>query len=78
MSDNQQVHYAPIIDGGDVQELKLALLRSIDHARKSSAEVAEYKAKLDGALGLIAQLRSEIESLRRSHGIPPDQTALEP
>lgn len=78
MSDAEHVHYAPIIDRGDIQELKLALLRSIDHARKSAAEVAEYKAKLDGALGLIAELRSEIEILRRHLGTAPDRESPRP
>lgn len=72
MSDSDQVHYSSIIDRGDVQELRMALLRSIDHARKNSAELAEYKAKLDGALGTVARLAAELEQLKRAQVPGPD------
>lgn len=66
MSDSDQVHYSSIIDRGDIQELRMSLLRAIDHARKNSAELAECKAKLDGALGTVARLTAELEQLKRA------------
>lgn len=66
MSDFDHVHYSSIIDRGDIQELRMALLRSIDHARKNSAELAECKAKLDGALGTVTRLAAELEQLKRT------------
>lgn len=72
MSDSDQVHYSTIIDRGDMNELRMALLRSIDHARKNSAELAEFKAKLDGALGTIARLAAELERVKQAQVLGPD------
>jgi hypothetical protein len=57
-------HFAAIIDSYSIPELKLALLRAIDHAHKCSAEISEYKAQLDGAIGTIHGLQEENESLK--------------
>ncbi len=65
MTLSEQPHYAQLIDGQSIDDLKLALLRAIDHARKSSAEIAAYKAQLDGAIGTIHSLQEEIDLLRR-------------
>lgn len=62
--DNLQ-HFAAIIDSQSQDELKLALLRAIDHARKNSADIAAYKAQLDGAMGTIHELREQIDSLKQ-------------
>lgn len=59
MGDNDLVHYAATIDSLSNEELKLALLRAIDHARRSIAEVAEQRAVLDGTLYHIDELRRE-------------------
>lgn len=78
MSEFDHVHYSSIIDRGDIQELRMALLRSIDHARKNSAELAEYKAKLDGALGNVARLAAELEQLKRAHVPGSDGSSSNP
>lgn len=75
MNDPDQVHYSSIIDRGDIQELRMALLRSIDHARKNSAELAECKAKLDGALGTVARLAAELERMKRTQVPGSDGTS---
>jgi hypothetical protein len=63
MSD-ELPHYAAIVDSYSEAELKLAVLRAIDHARKTSAEIDEYRARLDGALGTLAALREENSQLK--------------
>lgn len=63
MSD-ELPHYAAIVDSYSEAELKLAVLRAIDHARKTSAEIDEYRARLDGALGALAALREENSQLK--------------
>lgn len=57
-------HYASLVDSHSVAELKLAVLRAIDHARKTSAEIDEYRARLDGALGALSALREENRQLK--------------
>lgn len=65
MKTDELPHFASIVDSSSVEELKLALLRAIDHARKCSAEIDEYKAQLDGAIGTIHALHEEIADLNR-------------
>jgi predicted nuclease with TOPRIM domain len=64
MKENTKPHYSAIIDRSSIEELKLALLRSIDHARKSTAELAEMSATLEGAIGQITRLETENGQLR--------------
>lgn len=63
MTNDEKPHYAAMIDGSSIEELKLALLRAIDHARKSSAEVAAIRAELDDANDIISALRRENQEL---------------
>lgn len=45
-------------------ELKLAVLRAIDHAHKVSAEMIENRAMADAAIGQLAGLKNEITQLK--------------
>lgn len=64
MDKDDLPHFAAIIDSQSIDELKLTVLRAIDHARKSASEIDEYKARLDGALGQLEGLREENRILR--------------
>lgn len=64
MTAEDRPHYSAIIDGYSMPELKLALLRAIDHARKCSAEIERYKSQLDAAVANTIDLRAEIQSLK--------------
>lgn len=57
-------HFAALIDEASSNELKLGLLRAIDHARKTSAEIAVYKALLDDARVRISELSKENRELQ--------------
>lgn len=62
---NEVAHYSSIIDNQSDTELKLTVLRALDHARKTSAEIDEYRARLDGALGALVALREENRQLKK-------------
>lgn len=64
MTKDTAPHYLPFIESSSIHELKLALLRSIDFARKCGAEVAEMKAQLDRVIGYTAKLEAENTQLR--------------
>ena len=57
-------HAASLIDQMSVSELKLAVLRAIDHAHKISAEMIENRAMTDAAIGQLAGLKNEVQNLR--------------
>lgn len=75
MNPQTQPHYVHIVDSASTDELKLALLRAIDHARKSAAEIEEYKARLDGALGTINERNFEIAQLMERLERAPIETS---
>lgn len=62
-SFDSDVHFASLVDNASQDELKLGLLRAVDHARKSSAEIATYKALLDDARGRIDELQRDLHRL---------------
>jgi len=61
---SNELHYSKLIDQSSREDLQLALLRAIDHAKKSSSEIAEYKARLESALHLIRHLEGQILNLQ--------------
>ena len=56
-------HVAAQLVDLSVEELRLALLRAIDHAVHNESEFLEVKARLDGALGQVAALRNRLSEL---------------
>jgi hypothetical protein len=70
VADNFGRDYAPLIDEASPEELKLALLRAIDHNRKVACEIDKYKAAADRANAELVALRSELRHrglIRRIH-----------
>ena len=57
-------HVASAIDRMSESELKLAVLRAIDHAHKVSAEMIENRAMADAAIGQLAGLKNEVTQLK--------------
>ena len=56
-------HVAAQLMDLSIEELRLALLRAIDHAVHNESEFLEVKARLDGALGQVAGLRNRLREL---------------
>lgn len=65
VADNFGRDYAPLINQASSEELKLALLRAIDHNRKVACEIDKYKAAADSAGAEVLALQAEIRRLRR-------------
>lgn len=57
-------HVASLIDQMSVAELKMTVLRAIDHAHKISAEMIENRAMTDAATAQLAGLRNDVAQLR--------------
>lgn len=57
-------HAASLIDQMSETELKMAVLRAIDHAHKVSAEMIENRAMADAAIGQLAGLKNEVSQLK--------------
>ena len=57
-------HAASLIDQMSNTELKMAVLRAIDHAHKISAEMIENRAMADAATAQLAGLRNDVAQLR--------------
>ena len=57
-------HVASAIDRMSESELKLAVLRAIDHAHKISAEMIENRAMADAATAQLAGLKNDVAQLR--------------
>lgn len=70
MYDDNISHFASKIDSMSTDELKLALLRAIDHARRCSAEVVEQRAVLDETLSKLEQLQRVNKRLQESSSDP--------
>ncbi len=62
---------AGLIEEFSVEELRRTTLQAIDHAYTACAEVAEANAKLQGALGVLGELRDENRRLREALGKRP-------
>lgn len=56
---------AQLLDRGSPEELKLALMRAINHARASSLEVGNLRLELDRAEARIRAMKHEINWLKR-------------
>lgn len=57
-------HYAQIIDRGTPEQLKMALLGAIDHARKASLDAENRQLTADIANARVAELSREVEWLK--------------
>ena len=64
-SPSSRRHVASSIDTLSANELKLAVIRAIDHAHKISAEMIENRAMADAALGQLAGLKNEVHALKQ-------------
>lgn len=61
---NRSARIASLIERSSDDDLRRATLQAIDHAYKTSAEIAQISAVHEGAIGVIAQLQQENDRLR--------------
>ncbi len=63
---DRSIRVADLIAGHSIEDLRRAVLQSVDHAYKSAADVAEAWAMYEGALGTIAELKDENRRLKEA------------
>lgn len=54
----------PALSEMSLIELRHTILRVVDQVRRGQAQIIEAHARLEGALGLVAELRAEIADLK--------------